>query len=64
MPKRLATISAVEPIESFTTGSVRPRRIAITGASWERRNFVASAAFCPKDLAAYHWASQFTITGP
>jgi len=32
MPKRLATISAVEPMESFTMGSVRPRRIAITGA--------------------------------
>ena len=39
MPKRLATISAVEPMESFTIGSVRPFRIAITGARCAGRNF-------------------------
>ena len=64
MPKRFATISAVEPMESFTTGSVSPRRMAITGARLASRNFAAVAAFWPNDFAAYQSASQFTIAGP
>ena len=50
-------------MESFTTGSVRPRRMAITGLRKAGRNWRASAARRATDLADAQCASQRTNSG-
>ena len=65
MPKRCATISAVDPMESFTTGSVRPWSKAITGANRvPGRSFAMTATFCAVFLAEFSAANHFTIARP
>ncbi len=62
MPKRVATFSAVWPMDRPTTGSVRPLSRPITGARWRRRNRPSVASLAPMPRAAYQLASQRTMS--
>ncbi|KAG0904795.1 hypothetical protein G6F32_017274 [Rhizopus arrhizus] len=62
MPKRVATFSAVWPIDRPTTGSVSPFNRPLTGARFFslKRRKVASLAPTPR--AAYQPANQRTMS--
>ena len=62
MPKRVATFSAVWPIDSPTTGSVRPLSRPITGARLRSLKRRSADSLAPRPRAAYQPDSQRTMS--
>ena len=62
MPNRVATFSAVWPIDSPTTGSVRPLSRPMTGARLRSLKRRSADSLAPRPRAAYQPDSQRTMS--